>query len=120
MMMQQFIDQAAGASVGSLRALLWSLKGLDLEDEACREKVRDAIRGALEDTARITQLRQEHEIRRSRAAGKAVISCPQCLRQYAVEPSLAGKLGQCGKCQARFAISIGTPGAGGEAVVFDE
>jgi hypothetical protein len=37
---------------------------------------------------------------------EAVISCPRCLRQYAVDPSLGGRIGQCEACKSTFSISL--------------
>ncbi|MHC5538725.1 hypothetical protein ACYOEI_10925 [Singulisphaera rosea] len=49
----------------------------------------------------------------------AVISCPHCLRQYEADPSLEGRLGQCGSCLAQFAISVPTLKTdGADPVVF--
>jgi hypothetical protein len=40
---------------------------------------------------------------------EAVISCPQCGRQYAVDSTLAGKSAQCRACKCTFNISLATP-----------
>jgi hypothetical protein len=40
---------------------------------------------------------------------EAVISCPKCARQYAVDSTLAGKSAQCRACKCTFNISLATP-----------
>jgi hypothetical protein len=42
------------------------------------------------------------------AMTEAVISCPRCGRQYAVDSTLAGKLAQCRACKCTFNISLAT------------
>ncbi len=36
----------------------------------------------------------------------AVVSCPQCLRQYEIDPATERVVAQCGGCKAHFAIVI--------------
>jgi len=42
----------------------------------------------------------------SEQAGRAIISCPSCLRQYEAPLSAKGKIGRCARCDAHFAIAI--------------
>lgn len=50
---------------------------------------------------------------------RPVVSCPYCLRQYAVDPSISGKLGQCGRCRSCFTVVISTLSPEAEATVFE-
>lgn len=54
------------------------------------------------------------------ATADSVISCPHCLRQYAVDASLDGRTGQCNACKSHFVVSMATlsPPAD-DPVVFD-
>jgi hypothetical protein len=38
-------------------------------------------------------------------SARTVVSCPRCLRQYAVDSEMDGKLGQCRQCKSTFYIS---------------
>jgi hypothetical protein len=47
-----------------------------------------------------------------------VISCPNCLRQYAVEPSLT--LAQCGACKSHFQVAVAEMALPCEAVTLSD
>jgi hypothetical protein len=52
---------------------------------------------------------------------QAVITCPNCLRQYFTAPALHGTVGLCGVCREYFIISIAESAARTDgATVFDD
>lgn len=48
-----------------------------------------------------------------------VISCPHCLRQYAADPSIGGKLAQCGTCKSHFTVTTAVLSSQGDAIVLE-
>jgi hypothetical protein len=48
---------------------------------------------------------------------KPVISCPRCLRQYSIEPSVT--LAQCGVCKSHFQVAIAELALPGESVTLN-